>query len=272
MFEEMKTRYFIGLLLLWFVAFGIVAIFFPYTDDFAETGITLILYVVVPVTFFRYYFRKHGVAVRDVVFRKGSGSWLPSLIGIMVISIAFSLSVFWLQLYALMPISPGLVDFFLEPFPMPESPVYLSITIISIALIGPIAEEFIFRGMLLHRMMKKTSMWGGILISSILFGVLHADIIGASIFGIITSLLYLKTGNLLIPILLHVFNNSIAIILTFVAPSWPGWAIGEKSDIYTYILPNSIVLAISSILMILVIARLAKGLHRKSEEEMNEPV
>ena len=155
---------------------------------------------------------------------------------------------------------------------MPESPVYLTITIISIALIGPIAEEFIFRGMLLNRMMKKTSMWGGILISSILFGILHADIIGASIFGIITSLLYLKTGNLLIPILLHVFNNSIAIILTFVAPSWPGWAIGEKSDIYTYILPNSIVLAISSILMILVIARLAKGLRRKSEEEMSEPV
>ena len=37
---------------------------------------------------------------------------------------------------------------------MPESPVYLTITIISIALIGPIAEEFIFRGMLLNRMMK----------------------------------------------------------------------------------------------------------------------
>ena len=50
---------------------------------------------------------------RDVVFRKGSGSWVPSLIGIMVISIAFSLSVFWLQLYALMPISPGACRLFL---------------------------------------------------------------------------------------------------------------------------------------------------------------
>lgn len=272
MFEEMKMRYFIGLLVLWLIAFGIVAIFYPYSDDFIETGITLILYVVVPITFFRYYFRKHGISVRVVVFKKGSGSWLPSLVGIMVLSIAFSLSVFWLQLYALMPISPGLVDFFLEPITMPQGPIYLAITIISIALIGPIAEEFIFRGMLLHRMMKKTSMWGGILISSILFGILHADIIGATIFGIVTSLLYLKTGNLLIPILLHIFNNSIAVILTFVAPSWPGWAVGEKSDIYTHILPNSIVLAISSILMILVVVRLAKGLRRKSEENMSEVV
>lgn len=270
MFEEMKTRYFIGLLFIWLVAFGIVAIFYPYSDNFTETGISLILYVVVPITFFRYYFRKHGIAVREVVFRKGSGSWLLSIVGIMVLSIAFSLSVFWLQLYALMPISPGLVDFFLEPIPFPDSPIFLVITVISIGLIGPIAEEFIFRGMLLHRMMKKTSMWGGILISSILFGILHADIIGATIFGIITSLLYLKTGNLLIPILLHIFNNSIAIIISFVAPSWPSWAIAEKSDIYTYILPNSIVLAISSIIMIWVIARLGKGLRRKNEEEMSE--
>jgi membrane protease YdiL (CAAX protease family) len=271
MFEEMKTRYFIGLLFLWLVSFGIAAIFFPYTDDFAEAGLTAILYVVVPLIFFSYYFRKQGIKVREVVFRKGSGSWLPSLVGLVVVCIAFSLSVFWLQLYALMPISPGLVDFFLEPITLPESPIYLTITIISIALIGPIAEEFIFRGMLLHRMMKKTSMWGGILISSILFGILHADIIGATIFGIIASLLYLKTGNLLIPILLHIFNNSLAIILGFVAPSWPSWAIAEKSDIYTYILPNTIVLSISSMLMIWVVVRLTKGLKRKlSDDEVSE--
>ena len=270
MFEEMKTRYFIGWLILGLVLFGMAAIFFPYSDDFAEAGLTVILYVVVPVIFFSYYFRKHGVSVREVVFRKGAGSWILSLVGLVVICIAFSLSVFWLQLFALMPISPGLVDFFLEPIPFPESTVYIVITVISIGLIGPIAEEFIFRGMLLHRMMKKTSMWGGIIISSILFGILHADIIGATIFGIVTSLLYLKTGNLLIPILLHIFNNSLAIILSFVAPSWPSWAIAEKSDIYTYILPNSIVLGISSILMIWIVVRLAKGLRSKNEEEMSE--
>jgi membrane protease YdiL (CAAX protease family) len=171
-----------------------------------------------------------------------------------------------------MPIAPGLVDFFLEPITMPESPIYLAITIISIALIGPIAEEFIFRGMLLHRMMKKTSMWGGILISSTVFGILHADVIGATLFGIITSLLFLKTGNLLIPILLHIFNNSIAVLLTFIAPNWPSWAVGDKSDIYSHILPNSIVLAISSILVIWVVALLAKGVRRKSEEVVSELV
>ncbi len=272
MFEEMKTRYFTGLLVLCLILFGIVAIFFPYSVDFIEAGLTMILYVGVPLLFFSYYFRKQGLSVWEVVFKKGSSSWLPSLVGIMVLSIAFSLSVFWFQLYALLPIAPGLVDFFLEPIKLPESPIYLAITIISIALIGPIAEEFIFRGMLLHRMMKKTSMWGGILISSTVFGILHADIIGATLFGIITSLLFLKTGNLLIPILLHIFNNSIAVLLTFIAPNWPGWAVGDKSDIYTHILPNSIVLAISSILMIWVVVRLAKGVRLKSEENMSELV
>jgi ABC-type nickel/cobalt efflux system permease component RcnA len=150
---------------------------------------------------------------------------------------------------------------------MPENPVYLVIMLISIAIIGPIAEEFIFRGVLLHRMMKKTSMWGGIIISSILFGILHADVFGAFIFGVIASLLYIKTRNLLIPILLHIINNSIAVIWMYVAPTWPKWGIMNSSELYEKALPN-IVLVISSILIGWVIVRLVKGLPKKENIEV----
>ena len=217
--------------------------------------------------FFRYHFRKQGRSVREVVFKEGAVEWLPRLLGFVVISIAFSMSIFWLQLFALYPIFPGFVDFLLEPIPMPENPIYLVITLVSIAIIGPIAEEFIFRGVLLHRMMKKTSMWGGILISSILFGLLHADVFGAFIFGVIASLLYLKTRNLLIPILMHIINNSIAVIWMYVAPTWPKWGIMESSELYDKALPNAIVLVISSILMGWIIVRLVKSLPKKSTEE-----
>lgn len=269
----MKTRHLFGLSILLMVVFGIGAIFLPYNDNFVEAGITLILYIAAPILFFRYHFRKQGRSVREVVFKEGTIEWLPRLIGFVLISIAFSISVFWLQLFALYPIFPGFVDFLLEPIPMPENPIYLVISLVSIAIIGPIAEEFIFRGVLLHRMMKKTSMWGGILISSILFGLLHADVVGAFIFGVITSLLYLKTRNLLIPILMHIINNSIAVIWMYVAPTWPKWGIMNSSELYDKALPNAIVLVISSILMGWIIVRLVKSLPKKTnEEEVHEEI
>ncbi|WP_036659560.1 CPBP family intramembrane glutamic endopeptidase [Paenisporosarcina sp. HGH0030] len=267
MFEEMKTRHLFGLTILLMVVFGIGAIFLPYSDNFVEAGITLILYIAAPLLFFRYHFRKQGQSVREVVFKEGTVEWLPRLFGFVAISIAFSISVFWLQLFALYPIFPGFVDFLLEPIPMPENPIYLVISLVSIAIIGPIAEEFIFRGVLLHRMMKKTSMWGGILISSILFGLLHADVVGAFIFGVIASLLYLKTRNLLIPILMHIINNSIAVIWMYVAPTWPKWGIMESSELYDKALPNAIVLLISSVLITWVIVSLVKSLPKKTNKE-----
>jgi len=270
LFEEMKTRHLFGLTLLLLIIFGIGAIFLPYTENFIGLGFSLILYVVTPVIFFRYHFRKQGRSVREVVFTKRSMKWIPSLLGIVVISIAFSISVFWLQLVALYSIFPAFVEFLLEPIQMPESKVYLILTILVIAIIGPIAEEFIFRGVLLKRLMKKTSMWGGIIISSILFGILHADIIGAFAFGVIASLLYLKTSNLLIPIIMHIINNSTAVMWMYVAPTWPSWAVYESSELYANAWPNMIMLVISSILTIWVVVRLARGLRRKiSEDEIS---
>lgn len=260
MFDEMKTRYFLGLTILLMITFGIGAIFVPYSESFADIGLQVLLYIAAPVIFFRYHFRKQRRSVHEVVFTKGSIRWLPWLLGFVVLSLAFSLSTFWLQLFVLYPTFPWLVDFFLEPIPMPENPLYLTLTILSISIIGPVAEEFIFRGVLLKRMIKKTSMWSGILISSILFGILHPDIFGALVFGIVASLLYLKTNNLFIPILFHIINNSIVVLLMYIAPSWPQWGIIASSELYAKAPPNMIVLLISSIFMTLVIVRLAKGL------------
>lgn len=267
MFEEMKFRHLFGFMLLALFAAGFASAIIGLETEAIDVMITAVMYLIVPIGFFMYHFRKQGVPLSAVVQTKGVKNWLGWLIGIMAVSIAFSLSVFWLQLYALMPLSPGLVGFMLEPIPMPENTVYLAITVVMIAVIGPIAEEFIFRGVLLKRMALKTSMWGGIIISSLFFGILHADVIGAFAFGVIASLLYLKTGNLLVPILLHIFNNSFAMLMTFVAPTWPeSVGVLEVADIYANAVPNAIMLAVSSILTVWIIIRLAKGTRMKLEE------
>ena len=225
----------------------------------------LVLYVLVPVVYFGYHFRKQNLSIRQVVYTKDVTRWIPSIFVIVIVSIAFSLSAFWLYLYLLSPILPFLVDFLLEETPMPETGIYLLIEIVMITILAPIVEEFFFRGVILQRLIKKTSVWGGILISSLLFGILHADIIGAFIFGVITALLFIRTGNLLIPILVHMLNNTLAVALMYVPPTWIEWldviAIYDRSDVVATAVPHLILLVISTILTSVIVYRLGKGLN-----------
>lgn len=273
MFWEMKTRYLILYNVLAFIAMVIIFIFadlylFTLNDNLFSVIFQTVLYIVVPVLYFGYYFRKQNRPVQGILFTKGIKEWIPRLAALVLVLIAFSLSVFWLQLFALMPIAPWLVELFMEPVPLATTPLYLTLEILFIVLIGPIAEEFMFRGVLLNRMIRKTSMWGGILISSLLFGVLHADVLGAFMFGVIASLLFIKTRNLLVPIVLHIFNNALAVLLTFVAPTFPeALALLEPADIYDKAVPNAIVLIGASILLAVMLTRLIKSMKPKEQDE-----
>lgn len=273
MFEKMKLRYFIPLMLVAVIG----SIVFMAMADVSETTFDVvfqvILYILVPLVFFGYYFRKQKTSLDKVIFFKGVKPWVAAIIGFVLVSITFSIGIFWLQLYALLPIAPGLVEFFMQPIPIPDTPWYIFFTVFSIAILAPIAEEFMFRGLLLKRLAHKTSIWGGIIISSLLFGILHADIIGAFSFGVIASLLYLQTGNLLLPILMHMLNNSLAVALMFIAPTWPqGISLMELSDITAKATPNAILLGISIIPMAFIIVWLARGLREKKKQEQNKQI
>ena len=87
----------------------------------------------------------------------------------------------------------------------PIAPNLLSF--ISLVLIGPILEEFVFRGLLLHRWQKKWGLNIAILLSSFLFGIVHPDPVGAVAFGIAMCVLYLRTQSLWLPIICHSVNN-----------------------------------------------------------------
>ncbi|WP_142829283.1 CPBP family intramembrane glutamic endopeptidase [Planococcus soli] len=266
MFEQMKARYLILFSVLGMILTIVVLLVMDVSDTTFDVVSQLVLYVLVPGIYFGYYFRKHNASVWSVLSFGGIQKWLPALFGLVAVSIAFSLSMFWFQLFVLAPVAPWLVDFMLETFPIPDTPWYIVFTIFTIAILAPVVEEFMFRGVLLKRMIGKTSMWGGILISSLLFGILHLDIIGAFLFGVVASLLYLRTNNLLLPILLHIINNSLAAAAMFLAPTWPeSIAIFNLADVYTKATPNAAVLGISSVLLIAAIIWLARGLDTRKK-------
>lgn len=78
---------------------------------------------------------------------------------------------------------------------------------LSLVVIAPVLEEVVFRGLLLHRWAYKWNLKTAIIVSSLLFGVMHADPIGAFVFGVGMCILYLRSQSLYIPILCHSLNN-----------------------------------------------------------------
>jgi membrane protease YdiL (CAAX protease family) len=89
--------------------------------------------------------------------------------------------------------------------------------VLLIAIAAPVSEEICFRGMVFGGLRTRLPLYAAALISGLIFGLLHA-LTGLSAvppliaFGFILALLYEKTGSIVPGILLHMLNNSIALI------------------------------------------------------------
>lgn len=93
---------------------------------------------------------------------------------------------------------------------------FLWIQWLFIGLIGPIAEEFLFRGLLQGIFSKIFGLGLGIVIPALLFALFHVDLaLLAPLFvlGLILGWLRYYFGVLWIPILFHMLNNSVSMLM-----------------------------------------------------------
>jgi membrane protease YdiL (CAAX protease family) len=91
------------------------------------------------------------------------------------------------------------------------------VQVLLIVVAAPISEEVCFRGMLFGGLRERLPLPAAALASGAIFGVLHA-LTGLSavppliVFGFILALLYEQTGSIVPGILLHMLNNSVALL------------------------------------------------------------
>ncbi|MFT6947122.1 MAG: membrane protease YdiL (CAAX protease family) [Vicingaceae bacterium] len=93
--------------------------------------------------------------------------------------------------------------------------------LVSIAIMAPFFEEFIFRGIMLDGLLKKKSTWTAILISAALFGLVHLNpwqFVTAMIIGTFAGWVYSRTKSLIYCIIIHFANNFTASIFMFLDP------------------------------------------------------
>lgn len=103
-------------------------------------------------------------------------------------------------------ISESIESFDMTWSDMKITPYYL--TFLSVVLLGPIAEELMFRG-IIYRLFKEYIPIA-IFISALSFGIWHQEpiqVVYTALMGVILGILYYATESLFYPILAHILNN-----------------------------------------------------------------
>lgn len=93
--------------------------------------------------------------------------------------------------------------------------------LVTAGIIVPIAEELIFRGVLFKRLCAVTKMKWAVIISSVIFGIMHGNLVQfvyATILGAVMCFVYIRCKNIIAPMLLHIAANTISVLLSDCKP------------------------------------------------------
>ena len=144
----------------------------------------------------------------EILRRLGFRPFRPSAFGWMAAAIVVYL--LFATAYSLLIVEPKQKD-------IAEGFGAMPVQVLLIVIAAPISEETCFRGMLYGGLRERLPKIPAALIGGLIFGGLHA-LTGITavppliVFGFILCLLYEKTGSIVPGILLHMLNNSVALL------------------------------------------------------------
>jgi membrane protease YdiL (CAAX protease family) len=197
------------------------------------------------------------VSLHDIAARAANGTMMPDATGMIIISVVSS--VLTLLLFLLLHWTPATRDYLLTrpwtamawvvilalgtiipstwlseqiPYDMPAEMEALLADMmrnrwgyLAIGILAPLAEEAVFRGAVLRvllRLFDKKWHWIAIVISAILFGLVHGNVqqfVHATLIGLILGWMYYRTDSILPGVLFHWVNNSAAYVISNLIPN-----------------------------------------------------
>ena len=209
----------VTLLFLFLSSVFIVAGYNKLSGPNAEILTFYILYAV-PFLIYLYTIKKYDLS--SIAIFEGALTELRQ-VWFFIPLIIMTIGVVWVSIILLDLVSPDLAEWYfdwlnsVELFEIGPDTTLIQYGLIFFvgAVFAPLVEEIIFRGIMVERFGAKYGYKSAVLLSSFLFGVLHMDIIGAFVFGVVLSILYLRTRSLLLPFLIHAANNGAVVLLIF---------------------------------------------------------
>lgn len=100
------------------------------------------------------------------------------------------------------------------------------IILIALGVLGPIVEEMVFRGILVGKLKKYIPSTVCVIVSSMLFMFIHVHVFTFQellyclpyfVTGLLYSILYLKTKNITLSMILHITNNFFPLLLMIIS-------------------------------------------------------
>lgn len=134
-------------------------------------------------------------------FRPAALKWMAAAVGVYLLFAA---------LYASLIVEPKQED-------IAEGFGAVPVQVLLIVILAPLSEEVCFRGMLFGGLRERLPRLAAALLSGLVFGGLHG-LTGITavppliVFGFVLALLYERTGSIVPGILLHMLNNSVALL------------------------------------------------------------
>lgn len=199
--------------------------------DLIYTGIVFSAYKVIPDT----WFQAHGewteclvlifqISIYSIIYKRYvlkmppqitfspmEGVWKSVLLGLGIAGIILLWNVFVEMALSNISVINSSIDDLEQMFQDITVGSYIA-ALLSIGIMGPIAEELLLRGLIfntLERIYAKP--WFAIVISSVIFGIMHGNFVQsvyAFVAGLFVSFIYYKTRTLKWPILIHIIINT----------------------------------------------------------------
>lgn len=130
---------------------------------------------------------------------------------------------------------------------------------LNLVILVPIFEELFFRGIIFSGLKNNYNTVLALILSSVLFGIFHVDVVGSTAFGLWLGWMFLKSNNILLCIITHSACNLISFFFRIIAKDDQG------QQFFTYIGENAMVI---SIVMLLI----AAFLFQHSSKRLNTQV
>lgn len=205
------------------ILFAVIGYFFKNTYSFAEfeklPGVIYGKTLIVPLTFLLLYFcysKKNNInMVSATKFKPIKNPYIiiscVILAFVSVFTIGSFIGLFNWGLYEI-GYRPSSIEYVMD------TPWKLIAGIFSMAILPAIAEELLFRGIILQGLMKKYSKSASIVMSAIFFMLMHGALsqtLYQFYLGIILAVVVAYGGSIFYGILLHFLNNLIVLVVNF---------------------------------------------------------
>lgn len=238
-FQTMRARYFL-------IVFALLILVARSSNEVLENTfhiqnsslINILIFYILPIIWLFYRYRKHCVSFSLFINRNETFN-LVQVLYIAIMLCVFSYGYLILYMYSFAWITP---DFIMNALhePIIDSTGGYVYQVIMVVFIAPIVGEFVFRGFLLQRFAAK---WGtsiAVVVVALLFACLHVDFLGAVVFSIVLSIVYIRTKSLLMPIAIHMLNNAFVIGASFLINKEEIMSFADFSN-YTTFFPGLII-------------------------------